>query len=61
MKVPENPEYAPILKKHRNYLLEWEEQTDEKGRYPISMEELEKVFNNAPEKCVNPEYEVFRK
>jgi len=53
--------YQDELMKHRKYLKEWEEKTDDKGRYPISLEELEAVYKDAPDKCVNPEYDVFRK
>ena len=56
-----DPKYASTLENHRKILKEWEESTDDKGRYPASRLELEKVFNGAPEKCVNPEYDVFRK
>jgi len=56
-----DPEFESILEDHRKILKEWEESTDDKGRYPYSREELEKVFNGAPEKCVNPEYDVLRK
>ncbi|MCP4312675.1 MAG: sulfatase [Bacteroidetes bacterium] len=56
-----DPKYTFTLENHRKILKEWEERTDDKGRYPASREELEKVFNGAPQKCVNPEYEVFRK
>lgn len=55
-----NPEYAAILKQHRAQLTEWEERTDDKGQYPLSNAELKKVFDNAPGKCVNPEYDVFK-
>jgi len=55
-----NPEYAAILKQHRELLKEWEQRTDDKGQYPLSNAELKKVFDNAPGKCVNPEYDVFK-
>jgi N-sulfoglucosamine sulfohydrolase len=55
-----DPKYAAILNIHKKYLEEWEQQTDDKGRYPSSREELKKVFNAAPDKCVNPEYDIFR-
>jgi len=56
-----NPEYATILKKHRAQLQDWEKATDDKGQYPSSKAELKKVFDNAPGKCVNPEYDIFKK
>jgi len=55
-----NPEYAATLKKLRAQLKEWEKETDDKGQYPSSKAELKKVFDNAPEKCVNPEYDIFK-
>jgi N-sulfoglucosamine sulfohydrolase len=55
-----NPEYAAILKQHRAQLKAWETKTDDKGQYPSSEAELKKVFNQAPERCVNPEYEIFK-
>ncbi len=56
-----DPKYAAILNKHRKFLKEWQQLTDDKGRYPAGREELEKVFNGAPDKCVNPEYDIFKK
>ena len=56
-----NPEQAATLKKLRTQLKQWEEETDDKGQYPSSKAELKKVFDNAPGKCVNPEYDVFRR
>ena len=55
-----NPEYASTLKQHREQLGIWEDETDDKGRVPSSKAELKKVFDNAPEKCVNPEYDLFK-
>lgn len=55
-----NPEYASILKQHREQLGIWEDETDDKGRVPASKAELKEVFSNAPSKCVNPEYDIFK-
>jgi N-sulfoglucosamine sulfohydrolase len=55
-----DPTYVAELNKHRKYLRKWVELTDDKGQYPASREELEKVFMAAPDKCVNPEYDIFR-
>lgn len=55
-----NPEYASTLKQHRTQLKEWEDETDDKGRVPASKAELKKVFDQAPDKCVNPEYDLFK-
>jgi len=58
--LAKDPTYATALKKHRKYLKNWEEKTDDKGRYPATTEELRKVYEKAPDKCVNPEYDIFR-
>lgn len=58
--LAQDPTYATVLKKHRKYLENWEEKTDDKGRYPATNEELRKVYEKAPDKCVNPEYDIFR-
>ena len=55
-----NPEYAATLRKLRAQLKEWEKETDDKGQYPSSKAELMKVFDKAPGKCVNPEYDIFK-
>jgi arylsulfatase A-like enzyme len=55
-----NPEYASILKQHRQQLAAWEDATDDKGRLPASRAELKKVYDKAPDKCVNPEYDLFK-
>ena len=55
-----NPEYASILKQHRTQLKEWEDETDDKGQYPSSKAELKKVYDQSPDKCVNPEYDPFK-
>lgn len=34
--------------------------TDDKGQYPPSKEELEKVYKHSIGKCVNPEYDAFK-
>jgi N-sulfoglucosamine sulfohydrolase len=56
-----DPKYASVLKKHRKELDDWIKRTDDKGQYPASKEDLELVFKKAPDKCVNPEYDVFKK
>ncbi len=55
-----NPEQAATLKKLRAQLKEWEKETDDKGQYPSSKAELKKVFDQAPGKCVNPEFDTFK-
>jgi len=55
-----NPEYASILKQHRTQLELWEKETGDKGLISPSKAELEKVYMNAKDKCVNPEYDIFK-
>ena len=55
-----NPEYASILKQHREQLTAWEDATEDKGRLPASRAELKKVYDQAPDKCVNPEYDPYK-
>jgi arylsulfatase A-like enzyme len=58
--LAQDPDYASNLKRHRKLLKKWEDKTNDKGRYPASREELKRVYDKAPDKCVNPEYEIFR-
>jgi N-sulfoglucosamine sulfohydrolase len=58
--LAKNPKYTSELIKHREFLQNWEEKTNDHGRFPASAEELKKVYENAPDKCVNPEYDIFR-
>ncbi|VGO13512.1 Arylsulfatase [Pontiella desulfatans] len=58
--LADHPEYAAILKKHRAQLEQWEKSTGDKGLIPPSEAELKKVYNGAKDRCVNPEYDIFK-
>ena len=55
------PEYAAVLRQHRRYLKEWEEETGDQGRYPESKASLKLVFEQAKGKCPAPEFDFLRK
>lgn len=55
-----NRMFEDILIKHRNYLKEWQLQTNDKGMYPIDIDELKKVYEKSSSKVVNPEYNIFK-
>ena len=50
-----------VLRKHREILEKWEKNTDDKGQYPASKEELEAVYRHAKGKVANPEYDFLKK
>ena len=56
-----NAEYQDVLIKHRKILENWIKETDDKGEYPESEASLRIVYKQWGDKCVNPEYDVFRK
>lgn len=56
-----NPKYAKELKKLRNLLENWINETDDKGQYPESEAALKGVLKMWNEKAVNPEYDKARK
>ena len=55
-----DPKYADVLKKHRDILAKWIEETDDKGQYPESAESLRGVLKRWSKQAVNPEYEKAR-
>ena len=55
-----DPRYQKALEEHRSFLNAWQEQTDDKGRYPESQESLRLVFKSSKGRCVNPEYDFLR-
>jgi arylsulfatase A-like enzyme len=55
------PEYEGELVRHRKILDDWIIQTDDKGQYPEDAANLKYMFDWWGEKCVNPEYDRFRK
>lgn len=58
--LAEDPKYETAIAAHRRFLHEWEEATDDKGRYPESKESLREVFEHAAGKCVAPEFDFLR-
>jgi len=55
-----DPNYSATLIKHRKKLEDWVEKTDDKGQYPPDKEDLKLMFKKSPDKCVNPEYDIFK-
>jgi hypothetical protein len=54
-------EYEVELVRHRKILDNWIRETDDKGQYPEDTANLKYMFDWWGEKCVNPEYDQFRK
>lgn len=59
--LAENPSYDDELKRHRTILENWIKETDDKGQYPEDAANLKFMFDWWGEKCVNPEYDIFKK
>ena len=55
-----DPAVSDELKRHRNILEKWENETDDKGRLPASKKELEAVYKRAKGKVTNPEYRFLK-
>ena len=55
-----DPAHASRINEHRQFLSQWEESTDDKGRYPESQETLRLVYKSSAGKCVNPEYDFIQ-
>ncbi|TWU55558.1 sulfatase family protein [Rubripirellula reticaptiva] len=58
--LAKNPEFAEILSEHRQHLDQWEDATDDKGRYPESQAALKLVFESSAGTCVSPEYDFLK-
>lgn len=56
-----DPKFAAELKRHRDILEKWIKKTDDKGQYPESKEHLGAIYKRWGKRCVNPEYDVFKK
>ncbi|MDG1804643.1 MAG: hypothetical protein P8H68_06375, partial [Flavicella sp.] len=61
-----DPTYSKILEEHRTVLSQWEEKTDDQGKYPEASVQLKATydmwkdrprFKNAK---INPEYDQFK-
>ncbi|WP_435314847.1 sulfatase family protein [Cellulophaga fucicola] len=55
-----DPKYADVLEKLRGNLNNWIKETDDKGQYPESKEQLKIIYDRWGERCVNPEYDVVK-
>ena len=55
-----NEKFQPELKTHRQLLQQWEDTTDDKGRYPESQASLRLVYKSAKGQCVGPEYDFLK-
>ena len=58
--LAKNPKFALSLREHRQHLQRWENETDDKGRYPESKESLKLVFESSKGRCVSPEYDFLK-
>jgi len=56
-----HPKYSDDLIRHREILDDWILETDDKGQYPEDAANLKYMFDWWGEKCINPEYDRFRK
>ena len=56
-----DPKYADALKQHRQLLNDWIKKTDDKGQYPESEKNLRAIYKRWGKRCVNPEFDVFKK
>ncbi|MGB2186832.1 MAG: sulfatase family protein [Akkermansiaceae bacterium] len=55
-----DPAYAGELERHRKLLKDWIEETGDKGEIPESEQNLRAVYKRWGEKCVNPEFDIFK-
>ncbi len=44
----------------RGRLNKWIKETDDKGQYPESKEQLKVIYERWGDRCVNPEYDVVK-
>ena len=56
-----DPNYSEQLSKMRDILDNWIKETDDKGQYPESEEELAVIYERWGERCINPEYDKVKK
>ncbi len=56
-----NAEYLEQLNNHRQILNNWMKETDDKGQYPESEKSLKATYERWGDKCVNPEFDKFKK
>ncbi|MFC1540013.1 sulfatase [Gemmatimonadota bacterium] len=53
-------DYLETLQYHRSILENWIDATDDKGQYPEDVPNLRYMFDWWGDRCVNPEYDIFR-
>ena len=56
-----DPRFAGELKHHRDLLNKWIKETGDKGEHPESQEHLRAIYKRWGTKCVNPEFDIFKK
>jgi hypothetical protein len=56
-----DPRFADELKHHRDLLNKWIKETGDKGEQPESREHLRAIYKRWGSKCVNPEFDIFKK
>ncbi len=56
-----DPNFAGELKRHRKLLMKWIKETGDKGEHPESKKHLRAIYKRWGKKCVNPEFDVFKK
>ena len=59
--LADDPKFAEELKRHRNLLTTWIKKTGDKGEQPESEKNLRAIYKRWGKKCVNPEFDVFKK
>ena len=56
-----DPRFAGELKHHRDLLNKWIKETGDKGEHSESHEHLRAIYKRWGTKCVNPEFDIFKK
>ena len=59
--LAKNPGYAAVLVENRGVLEKWIKETDDKGQYPESEEQLKFMYGIWGKRVVNSEYDAIRK
>jgi len=59
--LADQSQFAEELKRHRNILDRWIHETGDKGQYPEDAPNLKFMFDWWGDKCINPEYDRFKK
>jgi arylsulfatase A-like enzyme len=56
-----DPKFVAELKRHRKLLNDWIKETGDKGQTPESEKSLRATYQRWGQKCVNPEFDIFKK